>query len=158
MAEAMTAEVKAFLGRLQDERARRDAEILCALMQRVTGEPPAMWGASIVGFGRYHYRYESGREGESALTGFSPRSKELVLYLMADAAEQEGLLKRLGKHKPGKGCIYLKSLEGVDLAVLEELVAASVASVRARYPVDLPPPPKPRRPPPPPLPANPKRR
>jgi len=145
----LSADVTAFLARL-GAAERADAETLCAIMGRVTGEAPAMWGASIVGFGRYHYRYESGREGESALTGFSPRARELVLYLMADAAEQEGLLKRLGKHKAGKGCLYLKSLEGVDLGVLEELVAASVASVRARYPVDLPPPPKPRRPPPPP--------
>jgi hypothetical protein len=143
------SDVAAFLAGI-DEKQRRDARTLCALLSRVTGETPAMWGASIVGFGRYHYRYESGREGESALVGFSPRAKELVLYLMADAAQHGDLLKRLGKHKAGKGCLYFKSLEGVDLAVLEELAAASVAQVRALYPEDLPPPPKPRRPPPPP--------
>jgi hypothetical protein len=104
-------------------------------MERATGEPPAMWGSNIVGFGRYHYRYESGREGDAAPVGFSPRAKELVIYLAADAADREALLGRLGKHRTGKSCLYVKRLEDVDRGVLQALVAASVAAVRERYPL-----------------------
>jgi hypothetical protein len=130
-----TAEdASAFIARIADDKKRADAEALAALMARAVGEPGRMWGTSIVGFGRYRYRYESGREGEAALAGFSPRSKELVVYLSADAPDKEALLARLGKHRTGTSCLYLKSFADVDEAVLEELVASSAAAAKARYP------------------------
>jgi hypothetical protein len=103
-------------------------------MARATGEPPKMWGSSIVGFGRYHYRYDSGREGDAGAVGFSPRAKELVLYLAAHSERAPDLLARLGKHKEGKCCVYVKSLADVDEAVLEELLADSYRAVFERYP------------------------
>lgn len=111
-----------------------DCATLMALLGRATGEPPAMWGASIVGFGSYRYRYESGRTGTSCATGFAVRGRELVVYLMAEAPDQAAQLERLGPHKLGKACLYLKRLDGVDLGVLEALVAGSVAEVRRRHP------------------------
>ena len=130
-----TAEdVSAFIGSIADEKKRGDARALAALMERAVGEPARMWGTSIVGFGRYRYRYESGREGEAALAGFSPRAKELVVYLPADPADKGGLLVRLGKHRTGTSCLYLKSLADVDETVLEELVRESAAAIKARYP------------------------
>ena len=124
----------AFLDGVPDGQRRDDARQLCRLMERVTGEHPTMWGASIVGFGRYRYRYDSGREGEWAATGFSPRAKELVVYLMADAADRDALLGRLGRHKVGKSCLYIKRLADVDMTVLETLITRSLAAVRDRYP------------------------
>lgn len=130
-----TAEdVAAFIAKVADEKKREDARALIGLMERAVGEPAWMWGTSIVGFGRYRYKYESGREGEAALAGFSPRAKELVVYLPADAPEKDALLARLGKHKIGKSCLYLKSLADVDEAVLEELVRESAAEIQDRYP------------------------
>ena len=130
-----TAEdVSAFVGRIADEKKRSDARALIALMERAVGEPPRMWGTSIVGFGRYRYKYESGREGEAALAGFSPRAKELVVYLPADAPDKDALLARLGKHRSGTSCLYLKSLADVDEEVLEALVRESAGAVRELYP------------------------
>jgi len=102
-------------------------------MREVTGCEPKMWGPSIVGFGRYHYKYESGREGDWPLTGFSPRKQALTVYIMAGFRRYEELLDRLGKHKTGKSCLYLKRLEDVDLEVLRELVHESVEQVAERY-------------------------
>lgn len=99
-----------------------DAAALAALMTRVSGEPPVMWGPSIVGFGRYRYRYASGREGEMCRIGFSPRRAELVLYVGAGRPEQADALARLGRHRTGKGCLYLKRLAGLDIDALEEIV------------------------------------
>jgi hypothetical protein len=126
--------VAAFIERVPDETRRADARALCAIMERATGEQPAMWGPSIVGFGRYHYRYESGREGEAAAVGFSPRAKELVLYLVAHSERTADLLARLGKHREGKCCVYVKRLADVDQAVLEALVVDAYQAVKARYP------------------------
>jgi hypothetical protein len=138
MVENKTAQtrqdVAAFLDAVPDPERREDARALAMLMARAVGEPPAMWGANIVGFGRYRYKYESGREGEAMIAGFSPRAKELVLYLMADAPERDALLARLGKHRTGKACLYIKRLADVDQAALEELVAASARAVREQYP------------------------
>lgn len=100
-----------------------DGAALAALMTRATGEPPVMWGPSIVGFGHYRYRYASGREGEMCRVGFAPRKAELVLYVGAGRPEQAALLERLGKHKTGKGCLYVKRLADVDQGVLEQIVA-----------------------------------
>jgi hypothetical protein len=127
-------DVSRFLDSVPDERRRQDAKALCGLMERITGEPPVMWGPSIVGFGSYHYRYESGREGDAPLAGFSPRARELVVYLDCDAAAHDALLARLGPHKVGKSCLYLKRLSDVDENVLRELVVESVEAAKARYP------------------------
>jgi hypothetical protein len=121
------APVAAFLAQVPDERRRADAHRLCALMQEITGEPPVMWGTSIVGFGSYHYRYASGREGDSALASFSPRSQHLAIYLVGEFEERHrSALARLGPHKTGKGCLYIKRLGGVDTGALRELIDRSV--------------------------------
>jgi Domain of unknown function (DU1801) len=119
--------VAEFLARVPDERRREDARRMCALMQEITGEPPAMWGTSIVGFGSYHYRYASGREGDSALASFSPRSQHLAIYLIGEFTERhQSALARLGPHQTGKGCLYLKHLDDVDIGALRELIDRSV--------------------------------
>lgn len=122
--------VSAFLTAISDEERRKDCGAVARLMQEVTGEKPEMWGAGMVGFGRYHYRYESGREGDWFLTGFAPRKQDLTLYITAGFERYAGLMKRLGKHKTGRSCLYIKRLADVDEAVLRELVAASVAHMR----------------------------
>ena len=129
------ASVDDFLDGVADDR-RADARALAALMTRATGEPPAMWGPAIVGFGGYHYRYESGREGDACRVGFSPRKAALTLYLGTGHPLRDDLLARLGRHTTGKGCVYVKRLADIDLAVLEELVAASFADNRRHYPAD----------------------
>jgi hypothetical protein len=120
-------DVHAFIAAVPDPARRGDGRSLCALLADWTGEPPAMWGTSIVGFGRYHYRYESGQEGDAPLVGFAPRKAGLVLYLVGGFEERyPKLLERLGPHKTGKGCLYLKRLDVVDHAVLRELVERTV--------------------------------
>ena len=128
------ASVEAFLQGVDDEVRREDCRTVLALMRRVTGAEPEMWGASIVGFGRYHYRYASGREGDWFLTGFSPRKRDLTLYIMAGFSAYDDLLAKLGPHKTGKSCLYVKRLAEVDLEVLEAMVAASVEHMREAYP------------------------
>jgi hypothetical protein len=120
------ASVTTFLGALKDAEQQADARALLRLMQRVTGERPKMWGKGIVGFGEHHYRYASGREGDWFLTGFSPRAGNLTVYLMADFATLEPLLKKLGKHTKAKSCLYLRRLSDVDLKVLEKIVERGV--------------------------------
>lgn len=122
---AHTGDVDAFLASAPHAA---DAAALAQLMSRVTGQPPAMWGPSIVGFGRYRYRYDSGREGEMCRVGFAPRKADLVLYVGASRPEQAALLPQLGKHKTGKGCVYLKRLADVDQGVLERIVANAYAA------------------------------
>ncbi len=128
MAESKTrptaVDVGEFIDSVPSERRRADARKVCAMMEQVTGEKPVMWGPTMVGFGRYHYRYESGREGDAFLTGFSPRSASLVVYL-DDFPRREELLGRLGKHKLGKCCLYINKLDDVDEEVLEQVVAGS---------------------------------
>jgi Domain of unknown function (DU1801) len=121
------ASVEGFLAAVPDGQRREDARRLCAMMQGITGEPPAMWGASIIGFGTYHYRYASGHEGDAPLAGFSPRREHLAIYLVGGFANRYQLvLARLGPHKTGKGCLYLKSLDDADLSALHELIYRSV--------------------------------
>jgi len=121
------ASVAEFLARVPDERRRADAHRLCAMMQDITGEPPAMWGPGIVGFGSYHYRYASGHEGDSALAGFAPRGRRLVIYLVGEFQDRyQPVLARLGPHQAGKGCLYLKRLDDVDHDALRELIDRSV--------------------------------
>ena len=100
------------------------------IMEEIVGEPPKMWGGSIIGFGSYHYKYASGREGDWMLTGFSPRKQSLTLYIMSGFSRYDELLSKLGKYKTGKSCLYIKKLEQVDAAVLKELIAASVDYMR----------------------------
>jgi hypothetical protein len=130
MAELKTKPTKAsvskFLRAIQDEATRKDCQQLTKIMKEVTGAEPRMWGPSIVGFGTYHYVYASGREGDWFLTGFSPRKQNLTLYIMSGFDEYEDLLGRLGKHKKSKSCLYVRSLEDLDLTVLKRMIRASV--------------------------------
>lgn len=131
---ATDAPVEGFLARVADERRRDDARRLCALMQEITGEAPVVWGTSIIGFGAYHYRYASGHEGDSALASFAPRSQHLVIYLVGGFETwHRSVLARLGPHKTGKGCLYLRRLDDVDQDALRELIDRSV---RVRRGVD----------------------
>lgn len=121
--------VEAFLNSVEDDQKREDAFALLRLMREATGEEAVMWGDSIVGFGSYHYRYASGREGDWFLAGFSPRKRNLTLYIMAGFDEYDDLLERLGKFKTGKSCLYLNRLSDVDDQVLRELVRRSAEHV-----------------------------
>ena len=123
--------VSTFLDQLTDQTRRADARKLVRLMQDATGEKPKMWGPSIIGFGSCHFEYDSGREGDMPLIGFSPRKAATVLYLAT--GESNTLLAKLGKYTSGKSCLYIKKLTDVDQAVLEALVGKSVAVMRARY-------------------------
>jgi len=127
------ASVDSYLAAIVDEARRKDCEALAKLMTRATKQPPKMWGASIVGFGSYHYKYESGREGDSCLTGFSSRKSDITLYLVASFPGQEELLAKLGKHKRGKGCLYIRQLSDVNPKVLEQLIVGSVAERKRHY-------------------------
>ena len=128
------ASVDAYIAAVADPNQRADAEKICALMQRLSGEPAKMWGPSIIGFGSYHYRYDSGREGEMCRIGFSPRKGQTVLYLIDGFEGQPELMARLGKHKTGKSCLYVKRLSDIDEAVLEDLCVRSLKYMAAKYP------------------------
>lgn len=132
--QPIDAAVDTFLDGAAPDNRRADARAIDAFLRSVTGEMPKMWGKSIVGYGSYHYRYESGREGDMCRIGFSPRKAGLVLYLVEGFAPSTALLDRLGKHTTGTSCLYIKALSDVDLAVLEELVRASLADIAERYP------------------------
>jgi hypothetical protein len=125
--QATDASVDAFLGRVEPAQRRADGRVLCDMMARITGAPPVLWGPSIIGFGTLHYRYDSGREGDICRIGFSPRKAQLVLYLAASMPGRDALLQRLGKHSTGKGCLYIRNLADVDMAILEQLIAESWA-------------------------------
>ena len=127
-----TQSVTRFIGAVENETRRRDAKTLVAMMKRVTGEKPKMWGPSIVGFGEYRYKYDSGREGDMLAVGFSPRKANMVLYVLGSLAEDEPLLKKLGPYKHGKSCLYINDLSKVDPGVLEELVAKSYKATKAK--------------------------
>jgi hypothetical protein len=131
--KANGASVRAYLDAIPDAARRQDCEAIAALMTRVTGAPPMMWGDSIVGFDSYHYRYDSGREGDAPLLGFSSRKGDISIYLSCGDAELEALRERLGRHKMGKACLYLRRLDDVDATVLEQMAAHSAAATRARY-------------------------
>jgi hypothetical protein len=130
--KATTLSVSAFIDALTDPARRSDARELVELMQRVSGEKPRLWGPSIVGFGSYHYRYDSGREGDMPLVSFSPRKAAMVMYSMLDHSEARALLAKLGRHTTGKGCLYIKKLADVDRTILETLIKSAVAHYRAR--------------------------
>lgn len=120
------ADVEKFLNSIKDEQKREDSFKILKLMKQITKEEPKMWGSSIIGFGNYHYKYASGREGDWFLTGFSPRKQSLALYMMTYLEKHEKILKRLGKYKTGKGCLYINKLKDVDMKVLKELITTSV--------------------------------
>jgi hypothetical protein len=124
--------VAAFVNAITDPTKRADAKALVKLMQDAAGEKPKMWGPSIIGFGNHHYRYDSGREGDAPLIGFSPRKAATVLYGLIGSSDSKALLRKLGKQTTGKGCLYIKKLADVDQQVLEAMVVKSLAALRAR--------------------------
>jgi hypothetical protein len=127
------ASVTEFLNKIPDPRTRQDCFTIVEIMRDATKSEPKMWGTAIVGFGSYHYKYESGREGDSPIIGFSPRKQNLTLYLMGGGFEDyANLLKKLGKHSLGKGCLYIKKLDDVQLPVLKEIVNKSVSRMSKR--------------------------
>jgi hypothetical protein len=130
---ATEASVTEYLSAIGDDARRKDCEALAALMSTATGEPPRMWGAGIVGFGSYHYKYESGREGDSCLVGFSSRKGDISIYLSSETPGLEGLLEKLGRHKMGKGCLYIRTMNDVDTAVLAQLVAGTAAERKRQH-------------------------
>lgn len=130
--KATEASVESYLSTIEDEARRKDCEALTRLMARATKEPPTMWGTSIVGFGSYHDTYESGREGDSCLAGFSSWKGDISVYLMGIFPERDELLSRLGRHKTGKACLYIRNHGDVDLTVLEQIVVRSVAEMKRR--------------------------
>lgn len=138
MAELKTKEndqsVDAFLNSIEDEKKREDCFTVLKIMKQITKKEPKMWGNSIVGFGNYHYKYETGREGDYFLTGFSPRKQNLTLYIMAGFSQYEELMQKLGKYKTGKSCLYLKKLEDIDQKILKELIKCSVDSMKKNNP------------------------
>ncbi len=125
--------VESYLGAIVDDARRTDCEALARLMTKVTKHEPVMWGPSIVGFGSYHYRYESGREGDMCLVGFSSRKSDITVYLNVHAPERDALLARLGKHRMGGSCLHIRKLGDVDPGVLKELILDAVAEVQRRH-------------------------
>jgi len=132
--KATGASVDSYIDAIGDEQRRDDCRTLVKLMSKITGEPPVMWGTGIVGFGNYHYRYASGHEGDSCLSGFASRKGDISIYVTAGFAGREPLLAKLGKHKTGKVCLYIKRLADIDLRKLESIVEDSVAEMKRRYP------------------------
>ena len=133
--QATEAAVSDFIAAVDHPTRRVDAEALDALFRKVTGWQPQMWGPSIVGYGSYHYVYDSGREGDFLATGFSPRKANMSVYIMPGYADFSAILARLGKHKIGKSCLYINKLADIDLDVLEELIRAGLADLDAKWPV-----------------------
>ncbi|SHE92156.1 protein of unknown function (DU1801) [Arenibacter palladensis] len=123
--KANNKSVIAFLDSMEDEEKRKDAYVLMELFKNITHEPAVMWGESIVGFGSYHYKYDSGREGDMCITGFSPRKANFSIYIMSGFSNQQELLKQLGPHKTGKACLYIKRLSDIDMDVLSEMIRSS---------------------------------
>ncbi|MEQ1770185.1 MAG: DUF1801 domain-containing protein [Devosia sp.] len=145
MAETKTKQtdvpVEEFISRIEDPRKRADSHVLIDMMRKISGAEPEMWGPTIIGFGFCHYVYDSGREGDTALAAFSPRAAELSIYLAGHYPEikdkHEALLAKLGKHRSGKSCLYVKRLEDVDIKVLEKLVKLSFDATVKRYPASV---------------------
>lgn len=129
-----TVSVASHLNTIEPDQRRKDCKALTAMMKRVTGAAPRMWGPSIVGFGRYHYKYASGHEGDSCVVGFASRKGDISVYLVPGLGGADALLGRLGRHTMGKACLYIKRLADVEMPVLEQLVERSVAETKRRYP------------------------
>lgn len=129
-----TASMRDFLEKISDPVKRKDSYMIAAFMEKQSGFEPKMWGPAIIGFGSYHYKYESGREGDAPLIAFSPRSNAISLYLASDSETREQLLQQLGKYKTGKGCLYIKKLEDINTDVLIALIDHSLVHIKNRYP------------------------
>jgi len=127
------ASVMEYLNSVENEKRKTDALIVLEMMKRLTKEDPKMWGTSLVGFGTYHYKYESGREGDFFITGFSPRKQSLTLYIMNGFERYDELMGQLGKFKTGKSCLYINKIEDVDLDILESLITESVNYMNEKY-------------------------
>ncbi|MCA8887265.1 MAG: DUF1801 domain-containing protein [Parvularculaceae bacterium] len=125
--------VTAFIDAVENETRRKDAKALLAMMKKATGEQPKMWGPSIIGFGEYHYKYESGREGDMLAVGFSPRKATMVLYVLGSLGPDEPLLKKLGPYKHGRSCLYIGSLDKIDASVLERIVVKSYKTTKKNW-------------------------
>ena len=134
MAELKTkrnaASVAEFIATVSDEQKRADSKVLVDMMREITGHPPEMWGTSIIGFGSYHYKYKSGREGDWMLCGFSPRKQNMTVYLMGSSKEIESMIASIGKHKRSVGCLYFKRLDDLDVEVLKQVISASVDKIK----------------------------
>ena len=126
-------DVNAFLESVDETKKRADCFKLLEIMQEITNEPPKMWGTSIVGFGDYHYKYESGREGDFFIVGFSPRKQNLSIYIMPGFERYEELMSKLGKYKTGRSCLYVKTLDDIALDILKEIIADSVSYMNKKY-------------------------
>ncbi|MEM9486836.1 MAG: DUF1801 domain-containing protein [Cyanobacteria bacterium P01_F01_bin.116] len=127
------ASVDQFIQSVDHEQHRHDCLALLSIMQRITQKEPQMWGDSIVGFGSYHYKYASGREGDWFVTGFSPQKRDMTVYIMPGFEKYSALLEQLGKHRLGKSCLYIKKLSDVNISVLETLITQSVADMKSMY-------------------------
>ncbi len=127
-------DVDVFLNTVADEKKRKDCYSMMEALKTLTGLEPHMWGPSIVGFGSYHYKYESGHEGDAPIVGFSPRKEAIVVYLLPEFEGRAALLSQLGKYKAGKSCIYIKKLEDINVAILKEMVEASIKDLKKLYP------------------------
>lgn len=127
------ASVDEFLAAVENDKRRVDALTVKTIMERLTGQPPKMWGSSIVGFGAYDYKYPTGNSGRWMMTGFSPRKTALTVYIMPGFSKYDDLMAKLGKHKTGKSCLYINKLEDVDQGVLEELITLSFEHMKASY-------------------------
>jgi hypothetical protein len=132
--QATSLSVEDYLAAIDGDERGADCRAIAALMTRVTGETTVMWGSGIVGCGAYHYTYDSGREGDAPCTGFASRKGDISIYLTDSGDDQDALLARLGRHKMGKACLYVRKLADIDVSILEKLVAGSVAAIRRRYP------------------------
>ena len=128
------ASVKSFLATIKDEKRRSDCAAIVNIMKEQTGHEPKMWGTAIVGFGSYHYKYESGREGDAPMAGLASRVNGIVLYLASEPGEKETLLKNFGKHKVGGGCVYINKLEDIDTTILSKLIKNSIKYYQKKYP------------------------
>lgn len=131
--KASKASVTAFINSIEDKQRRADVRKVAAMMRRATGKRAKMWGSSIVGYGTYHYKYESGREGDFMISGFSPRKQALTVYILAGFKQFDSLMNKLGKYKTGKSCLYIRRLSDVDEKVLERLIVSSVKYMRKNY-------------------------
>jgi hypothetical protein len=129
-----TKSVTDFINAIKDETKRNDSFRLVEIIKKQTGLKPTMWGSSIVGLGSYHYKYESGREGDSPLVAFSPRANAIALYLSGNFAQRERLLQKLGEHKTDKGCIWIRKLDDINIDVFEKLIANHIKHIQSKYP------------------------
>lgn len=129
--QATTASVDDYIAAIADELKRKDTQTLLDLLKKITGDTPVLWGDGIIGFGSYHYQYESGREGDMPLIGFSPRKREFAIYIMSGFEQLKAHLNKLGKHKAGKSCLYIKRLSDININTLSELMKESVAIIKS---------------------------